>query len=272
MFNTFKNGRYSDIVEKYKNNIRINYKDNYHVDIMPTIPSAPNSKKLLAPNIKTQRWNVRSPKRYIDWFIERTKLIQGYNIHIKDHRALMESVTTPLREPQPYELKPILNRVVQLLKRARNVYFDNIEDCVPQSIVLTTLAAKYYRGEISVYDALYNITVKIQSLVDTNLEYDVANPASDGDEIFTEKWHKEKRYYQNFKEFVIFLYNNVNHLSDDSLFKTAMNNLFNNNVVEKVKEKTIYDSIWESKTTNIVNKNIFPDKKITIDKKERGNA
>ena len=55
----------------------------------------------------------------------------------------MESTTTPFRKPQPYEWKPILNRVVQLIKRARDIYFKDIEDCYPQSIVLTTLAAKF---------------------------------------------------------------------------------------------------------------------------------
>ncbi len=63
LLETFKEGRYGDLVEEYRNNIRINYDNNYHFDIMPAIPLNNNSESLNVPDRKKQ-WVIRSPKTY----------------------------------------------------------------------------------------------------------------------------------------------------------------------------------------------------------------
>ena len=53
--------------------------------------------------------------------------------------------------------KPPLKRAVQLIKRYRDVYFEENADSAPISIVLTTLAGQIYKGQSSVYKAISDI-------------------------------------------------------------------------------------------------------------------
>ena len=47
--------------------------------------------------------------------------------------------------------------VVQLLKRHRDICFENDMDNAPISVIITTLAAHAYSGEASLYNAMCNI-------------------------------------------------------------------------------------------------------------------
>ncbi|MCM1197029.1 MAG: nucleotidyltransferase [Roseburia sp.] len=273
LLDTFKEGRYGHLVEEYRNNIRINYDNNYHFDIMPAIPLDFNSESLDVPDRKKRQWVIRSPKTYRDWFITRSKMIKGYKITIRDNKFFMESATTPLRKPLPYERKPILNRVVQLIKRARDIYFKDTDDYYPQSIVLTTLAANFYEGESSVYEALTNIVHKMKILKDEHPRFDVYNPACNGhQENFTEKWKQITIYYDNYYEFADFLEENVADLNSNALAKKALCNLFGESSVNTIQEETEQDAIWNTSSTNLHTENVFPNARIKIDKKERGNA
>ena len=46
---------------------------------------------------------------------------------------------------------------MQLIKRYRDVYFEENADSAPISIVLTTLAGQIYKGQSSVYKAISDI-------------------------------------------------------------------------------------------------------------------
>lgn len=264
LYKTFKEGKYSDKVEEYRNCIRINYSNNYHFDIMPAIPLAYNSESLSVPDKKKTDWVVRAPKTYARWFEEQSK-----KFALRD--SFSHADVTPLKKPEPYELKPTLNRVVQLLKRSRDIYFKEYDDYYPQSIVLTTLAAKYYDGNTSLYDAFLNIVGKMKNLKDNNPRFDVINPGSNGRENFTEKWKRKTEYYDNFSFFIDYLYDNLIKMKTNSTFKSSFTKLFGDSITDKVKSRTMYDSIWEYKS-NLVTENVFPNSRVTIEKKERGNA
>lgn len=264
LYNTFKEGKYSDKVEEYRNCIRINYSNNYHFDIMPAIPLSYNSESLNVPDKKKIDWVVRAPKSFTKWFNE-----QSHKTYLRD--GFSQAEVKPLKKPEPYEIKPTLNRVVQLLKRARDIYFKDAEDFYPQSIVLTTLAAKFFDGNTSLYDSFLNIVVKMKELKDNNNRFDVFNPVSNGKENFTEKWKRKTIYYDNFSSFIDYLYVNLNKMKYNSTFISSFTNLFGNSITDKVKNKTMHDYIWEYKS-NTTNENIFPNSRVTIEKKERGNA
>lgn len=264
LYKTFKEGKYSDKVEEYRNCIRINYDNNYHFDIMPAIPLAYNSESLYVPDKKKTDWVVRAPKSYVKWFNDQAKKMQ-----LRDSFSHGEVI--PLKKPEPYELKPTLNRIVQLLKRARDIYFKDYDDNYPQSIVLTTLAAEFYDGNTSLYDSFLSIVKKMKSLKDSNSRFDVFNPGSKGRENFTEKWKRKTIYYENFSSFVDYIYDNLLKMKNNSTFKSSFTNLFGDSITDKVKSRTMFDSIWEYKS-NITNENIFPNSKVSIEKKERGNA
>ena len=123
-YETFSTGRYKDMLEKYRNNVRLDYNSNYHFDIMPSVPLRNNSLALSVPDAKRRDWVIRSPKTFIEWFNNQTKKIQGYKVKTFDNRRIiMESEVTPLKKPAPYEMTPTLIRTVQLLKRIKDVFF-----------------------------------------------------------------------------------------------------------------------------------------------------
>lgn len=269
---TFLGGRYDDMVEEYRNSVRLNYDSNYHFDIMPSVPLRSDSNALYVPDAKRRDWVIRSPKTFIKWFKEQTSKITGYKIKYSDsHRMIMESEVTPLKTKQPYELTPTLVRVVQLIKRMKDVYFhDYAGGREPQSIVIATLAAKYYNGEYSVYESLQNIIRKMKQLYDNNQRFMVANP-SYPNEVFTEKWPRHVEYYDNYNKFINKISPLVVDLANPAKAKNAFRELFGQHPFDDVFEETKYDSFWKT-NTNIVKDNVFPNEKVKIDKKERGNA
>lgn len=270
---TFSGGRYKDMVEEYRNSVRLDYESNYHFDIMPSVPVRANSHALFVPDAKKRDWVIRSPKTYIDWFKTQTSKIKGYKIKTLDHsRMIMESEVTPLKHKEPYEITPTLIRVVQLIKRIKDVFFhDYTGDREPQSIVITTLAAKYYDGEYSVYEALSNIITKMKQLYENNNRFKVINP-SYPDEVFTEKWPTHIEYYKNYTEFVNFAYSKIGDLLKPEKAKNAFRELFGQYPFNDVFENTKCDSFWRSQQSNITKDNIFPNEQVKINKKERGNA
>lgn len=272
LLNAFKEGKYGKLVEEYRNNIRINYNNNYHFDIMPAIPTPTCSESLNVPDRKKRDWVIRSPKTFAKWFIEQSKKVQGYKIRFQDNKYFMESITIPLKKPQPYEQKPTLNRVVQLIKRTRDIFFKDYEDCYPQSIVLTTLAAKYYNGEFSVCDAFTNIINKIYKLKESNKRFDVFNPSCNGyQENFTEKWKYKTKYYDNFSLYTDYLCENIEKLNKNDSVQIILKKMFGDSVIDSVYEQTKDDYFWKE-SNNISSHNVFPNSQIKIDKKERGNA
>lgn len=218
----FQGSRYEDMYEVYKNVIRINYSSNYHFDIMPTLPiTASNSNSLKAVDTKMSRWVNRFPKLYIDWFINKANLINDYEKGILFDRSrysvevFKKMATEPLKEPKEYYSKAPLTRIIQLIKRARDVFFKDVDEFIPQSIVLTTIVANDYKGEQSIYKALLNASKGLFSYAKSNKQFTIVNPVSQK-EIFTDKWQKEPKYYENFKKFSYWLLYRVRCLKTEN--------------------------------------------------------
>ena len=275
-YKTFENGKYKEMLNEFRNNVRLDYKSsNYHFDIMPSVPLSSNSNALSVPDTKKRDWVVRSPKTYIEWFKNQTNKIPGYQMKVSDNRRfIMESVdeVKPLKEPAPYEITPTLIRAVQLLKRMKDVFFRDYKgEREPQSIVITTLAANFYNGEYSVYDALKNIILKMKQKYDNNNRFEVRNPSYPS-EVFTEKWSRYTEYYDNLKNFVYFLNNNIKRLEVQSGAAECFKTLFGDKTFNELREETKLDSFWKDSSTNIERDNVFPKEQVVIKKKERGNA
>nr|WP_317279628.1 hypothetical protein [uncultured Fusobacterium sp.] len=79
---------------------------------------------------------------------------------------------------------------IQLLKRHRDIYFQNDNEDAPISIIITTLAAKAYTGEESVYETLVNILSKMSTFIEIrNGVYWIPNPVMPL-ENFADKWQE----------------------------------------------------------------------------------
>ena len=152
----------------------------------------------LTDNYKTEtnpdNWPKSNPFGFADWFNEQASLDIRKAIILESR---IEPVPTFIKNKLP------LQRVVQILKRHRDVLFKG-DDEKPISIIITTLAAKAYQKETNLLNALITIVNSMESLIedryDSNLGRTlkwVANPVND-EENFADKWILEKSKQRKF--------------------------------------------------------------------------
>ena len=84
-----------------------------------------------------------------------------------------------------------LQRAIQILKRHRDKMFESSPDNKPISIIITTLAAKSYNGEIGVYDTIKKVLETMDTFIRIDGgKYYIPNP-SNPQENFADKWNNE---------------------------------------------------------------------------------
>lgn len=195
-----ENARYASMLEEKKRCWRLNYAREYHLDISPTIINAQCSNGgELVPDKKLREFKPTNPKGYKALFERRAALMPslrvGKAVAAKDRASV---------EPFPVHgvVKGILRRTVQILKRHRDVHFQEvIEDVAPISIIITTLAAQAYEycvktftfdSELDVLVATIRLMPHFidQPVVNGRRMYVVANETTIG-ENFAERWNTE---------------------------------------------------------------------------------
>jgi|GEM_PF-1536995 len=243
LVDVFSEGRYKEITEEYKNVVRINYVNNYHFDIMPTLPlSNDNKGNIKAVDTNKSKWIDRAPYPYSQWFLQRSSLLTGksvdknYTVIDKGlYNVIKDMAVDTLEKPSDYYTKPPLNRVVQLIKRARDIFFRDDEEFVPQSIVITTLVAEKYDGEMNLGKSLLDAATYFYNLAKSKMNFRVSNPVYDKEE-FTDKWHISQEFYINFRKFSYWLVYHVRNLFSDNprVIEKSVIQLFGSNVYDKV--------------------------------------
>lgn len=195
------------ICEKKDRCIRLNYKDDFHIDILPGCMVTPEDRERIAiPEKKLKSWSSGNPKGFATWFLEKSKSPETYLLKSFSETLIKAEVEAePLPENDLYEKTP-LQRSVQLVKRYRDIYFENRENRV-SSIVITTLMGMYYNGEESIYDTIDNILSHIKLGYDQAIQkgkrFRVLNPV-DNQEDFTDSWTQAN--YDSFYAFIDDLY------------------------------------------------------------------
>ena len=189
---------------------RLEYRDalNFHMDIVPCIPADEDRQKIILASMQRiepderiaqlisqttvsitddrhsgyedicDDWNISNPEGYAKWFEHR--MIMGMQ---QEAVALMRAQVddVPL-----YKERTPLQQVIQLLKRHRDHWSRDNPDTKPISIIITTLAARAYDGEVDIIDALDNILGKMGGLVQP-AKPRVPNPV-DPAEDFADRW------------------------------------------------------------------------------------
>ena len=159
----------------------------FYVDILPAIPDAEPFKLFLEskgyspsnwsdfaiaitdntlPNYSqvAPDWSRSNPKGYAEWFRSRMK---------KRVNAIRKSLAQNQVDNLPeYKVKTPLQRLIQILKRHRDIWFDKNqsaynEKAKPSSIIITTLAAHAYNNE----DDLQQTLLKILTQMPHYIEY-----------------------------------------------------------------------------------------------------
>ncbi len=253
----FKEGRYADIYEEHKSVIRINYSNDYHFDIMPVLKkdNSQENKRIKGVHIEEnqKKWVDRAPKLYKDWYDTRAACYAIDSLYYThDSRMnLREMAVTDLPKPNYYSDKPPLTRTIQIIKRARDSFFYDYDEFIPQSIVLTTMIAKIYDNERDIDRFLIKVCNYFYGLAAEKKRFTVVNPAND-QEDFTSKWKENNEYYSNFNKFAYWIYyklinllttDNKKHFQrhlEDLFGQRTANQLYNNN-------KYLY-GFWEDST------------------------
>jgi hypothetical protein len=207
---------------------RLPYKDEvrFHIDAVPSIPEDDATKALLkeaminagsakalvesvtslAGAITDKRspdfnkislyWKISNSEGFALWFESRMKLA----MQVLEEHALMAKAAKvddlPVRR-----WKSPLQQAIQILKRHRDVMFEEAPDSAPISVIITTLAAMAYQGESDVASALERILNDMHVYVRTTVPR-VPNPVNPAED-FGDKWtdpnyayhHLEKNFW-----------------------------------------------------------------------------
>lgn len=157
----------------------------FHMDVLPSIPNEERKPTgILLTDTELTKWQKSNPVAYAEWFKKRMDVI----FRLKK-AALAESMAASIEDVPDWRVKTPLQRCVQILKRHRDIYFENKPDIRPVSIILTTLAAHAYQNEEDIFDALNGITKRMPNFIENrNGRWWVQNPVDDG-ENFADKWN-----------------------------------------------------------------------------------
>ena len=228
-------GIHNDMVERKSRCIRLNYANDFHMDIMPGKKVDEGTNEIIVPDRELSRWYHHSnPIGYADWFENQAK--DHIRYYLKTQRSIRASVE-PIQDQEIAEHLEPLRRAVQLVKRYRDVYCEANNKEPVRSIVICTLLGEIsgsYSSEICIIRDFCNyVNAKIQLANGTPFE--VKNPVVD--EILSEKWKEDRRNYFDFVDMMDSLTDDIRKLDSLSL---------NTEITEQLKR------MFGEKITNIV--------------------
>ncbi|GAB4038006.1 nucleotidyltransferase domain-containing protein [Spirosoma gilvum] len=225
---------YKQMLDRKNRCMRITYANDFHMDIMVGCEETyQEPQRIVVPDRKTKEWTPSNPIGYAHWFLSRSQLVAEqyarlYKAYEVRNMELRSSEDLPVE--RSYEFKLPLERAVQILKRYRDVYFYNNPDFATSSIILTTLAAEAYGGQLSVFEAIDGIINTINQKA-TNFygrvaPFKIPNPANP-DENFSEKWFEDHRLFDEFLAFI----KDVKRTWDT--LKSATNSVLRENILKQ---------------------------------------
>ena len=202
---------------KYRENG--NESERYHMDILPAVNTSGHSiiKERAYLNLSDQKienlvlsitdkekvpgyyiytdptmWYLSNPFGYAIWFIKIAQDVKG----VKRKTFSLNASVKPTPAYQKQRLP--LQRVVQLLKRHRDIMFKDYSDEdkkeKPISCIITTLAALAYDGEDNIVDAIISVINNMKRFIETRLNPEtgkyvkwISNPVKPT-ENFADRW------------------------------------------------------------------------------------
>ncbi|MFC0300371.1 nucleotidyltransferase [Virgibacillus soli] len=202
-------------------------------------------------SIISQDWNISNPEGYLKWF--ESRMTMG------DFGIYNRSSITPV---PIYSRKTILQRCIQLLKRHRDNMFGD-DDSKPISIIITTLAARAYNGELNLGEALINLLENMPTYINPSTPR-VPNPVNPNED-FTDRWDtlagKKLDLEGNFKNWLLQAKVDFNNLLKTESYETAsliLSNKFSLNIDNSLLNKTY--NLNGNKQRNVTSLPINPPK------------
>jgi hypothetical protein len=203
---------------------RLEYADElkFHMDIVPCIPEPASVRMVLTERMThagldqalaakvselavaitddqnehypviSKEWQGSNLEGYVLWFVSQMKKARP-DVRVLLERAQVDALPV-------YSRKTPLQRVIQILKRHRDVMFvePKMRESKPISIIITTLVAGAYSGYQTLEQTLEEALVTLMRFVDSNSN-EVRNPI-DPSENFADKWTKLEYQHLQLKE------------------------------------------------------------------------
>ena len=204
-----EHAKYKGMLEEKQRCWRINYANEFHLDITPSIlnPRCQQDGELV-PDKAMSEWKPTNPKGYINRFEQYAALRPRFILLERNFtKATYESVE-PL--PEPSMTKPFLKRIVQLLKRHRDQQFvgSSRAELAPISVIITTLAGWAYakcstqQTYADEFDFITAVIREMPTFIEVEMRagkpfYMVKNETTEG-ENFADKWNHDQRRAQAF--------------------------------------------------------------------------
>lgn len=165
----------------------LDWSSQFHMDILPAIPNVealPDG--ILLTDTDLHLWQKSNPITFSEWFRERMRVRL-----LEKRAALAKSLGASIEDVPEWRVRTPLQRVVQILKRHRDLSFLGKDNQRPVSIIITTLAAQAYQNQADLVDSLVSIVERMPAYI-TRLHgrYVVANPV-EPDENFADKWNED---------------------------------------------------------------------------------
>jgi len=193
-------GIHDEMVERKNRCIRVNYANDFHLDIMPAKLYNSNTKEIIVPDRELKNWYHHSnPIRYAEWFESRARTVVFSSL--MESRRLTASITPVTQQEITEKLEP-LRKAVQLIKRYRDIYCDRYKKEPVRSIVICTLMGGISSTYSDTLQIIRDFCVYVNLLASQNEgnPFEIKNPVVD--EILTEKWHENANNFYDFLEMV----------------------------------------------------------------------
>ncbi len=159
--------------------------DSFHLDVLPVIPDEDGTEDaILLSDRDLREWQHSNPIGYADWFWTRMG-----EAAVKGRADLAKTLNRDIEDVPQWLVRTTLQRVVQLLKLHRDLFFSDHPGDKPASILITTLATRAYGGDHDLYTAYRKVAAALVDHIEVrDDEFWVPNPAHAA-ENFADKWN-----------------------------------------------------------------------------------
>lgn len=195
---------YKGMLEEKQRCWRINYANEFHLDITPSImnPRCQQDGELV-PDKTLAQWKPTNPKGYISRFEHYAAIRPRFLLLERSFAEATYDSVKPL--PEPSMSKPFLKRIVQLLKRHRDQQFvgSNRAELAPISVIITTLTGWAYakcasqQAYADEFDFITSVIREMPTFIRIEMRagqrhYTVENETTAG-ENFADRWNIDPR-------------------------------------------------------------------------------
>ena len=205
---------YRQMRNKMKRCIRLEYapERKFYLDVTPAVPDWAQTDSLYVPDREHKKWCSSHPIGFCDgWFKKAAEILPTIrsalfvNASSAEFSLSNRAYVEPMPEYGEFEKTP-LQRIVQMLKRDRDEYFQDDAAHRPSSILFTTIITHSYSSLVNqpVGDLLEFVVKVVEKLPEFvfvtstpgSQKFHVDNPVN-SQENFAENWSEE--HYKRFR-------------------------------------------------------------------------